>query len=120
MMSRLLQIITSSGEDRNNSLDSFCERATIAELLEECSTLDDYRRNCDNLYQRVRTLFFLYAIHRFHIPRLVSPASAVQIPFDGYQDLLERRFEEAISSFLMALQKQGANAPISSALAARI
>ncbi len=27
------------------------------------------RRQSDNLYERVRALFFLYAIHRFHLPR---------------------------------------------------
>ena len=117
-MSRLLQIITSSGEQRDISLDSVCENATLAELIEECCTLDDFRRNCDNLYERVRALFFLYAIHRFHIPRLVSSTSSAQIPFYGYQDLLERRFEEAISIFLAAQEREGTNASISSALAA--
>ena len=87
-MSRLLQIITSSGEQRDISLDSVCENATLDELTEECCTLDDFRRNCDNLYERVRALFFLYSIHRFHIPRLVSSTSSAQIPFYGYQDLL--------------------------------
>ena len=117
-MSRLLEIITSSGEERNASLDSVCQHATLAELLEECSTLDDFRRNCDNLYQRVRTLFFLYAIHRFHIPRLVPATASAKIPFNGYQALLERRFEEALSVFLSAQQEQGSSASISSALAA--
>ncbi len=117
-MSRLLQIITSSGEQRDISLDAVCENATLDELTEECCTLDDFRRNCDNLYERVRALFFLYAIHRFHIPRLVSSTSSAQIPFYGYQDLLERRFEEAISIFLEAQEREGTNASISSALAA--
>jgi len=117
-VSRLLQIITSSGEQRDISLDSVCENATLDELTEECCTLDDFRRNCDNLYERVRALFFLYSIHRFHIPRLVSSTSSAQIPFYGYQDLLERRFEEAISIFLAAQEREGTNASISSALAA--
>ena len=30
--------------------------------------LDVLRRQSDNLYERVRALFFLYAIHRFHLP----------------------------------------------------
>jgi hypothetical protein len=117
-VSRLLEIITSDGEERNASLDSICQNATVAKLLEECAALDDFRRNCDNLYQRVRTLFFLYAIHRFHIPRLAPPTSSAKIPFYGYQDLLERRFEEAISIFLAAQAQQGLSASISSALAA--
>ena len=117
-MNRLLQIITGSDEERNISLDSICQNAKLAELLEECTALDDFRHKCDNLYQRVRALFFLYAIHRFHIPRLVSSTSSAQIPFYGYHDLLERRFEESISIFLTAQEKQGSSASISSALAA--
>ena len=117
-MSRLLEIITSSGDERNASLDSICQSANLSELLEECSALDEFRRNCDNLYQRVRALFFLYSIHRFHVPRLVASTSSAQIPFKGYQDLLERRFEEAISTFITAQKQLGSSGSISSALAA--
>jgi len=117
-VSRLLEIITSSGDERNASLDSICQSANLSELLEECSALDEFRRNCDNLYQRVRALFFLYSIHRFHVPRLVASTSSAQIPFKGYQDLLERRFEEAISTFITAQKQLGSSGSISSALAA--
>jgi hypothetical protein len=117
-VSRLLEIITSSGEERNASLDSICRSAGLSELLEECSALDEFRRNCDNLYQRVRALFFLYSIHRFHVPRLVTSTSSAQIPFKGYQDFLERRFEEAISTFVTAQKQLGSSGSISSALAA--
>jgi len=117
-VSRLLEIITSSGDERNASLDSICQSANLSELLEECSALDEFHRNCDNLYQRVRALFFLYSIHRFHVPRLVASTSSAQIPFKGYQDLLERRFEEAISTFITAQKQLGSSGSISSALAA--
>ena len=46
------------------------------ELLAECQALDRFRRSSDNLYERVRALFFLYAIHRFHIPPRVSHRAA--------------------------------------------
>src|SRR5207302_14329 len=39
-------------------------------------------------------------------------------PFDGYNDLLTRRFEEAIDSFLAEQKAHGPADPISSALAA--
>ncbi len=117
-MSRLLKIITSSGEERNRSLDSYCRNATIAELLDECGVLDEFRRDSGNLYQRVRALFFLYAIHRFYIPRLAGSDRSANIPFSGYQDLLERRFEEAISRFMAEQKQKGPSASISSALAA--
>ena len=86
--------------------------------MEECGELDGFRRSSDNLYERVRALFFLYAIHRYHMPRLTAAGVPAPIPFAGFEDLLERRFEEAIEVFLAAQTQQGASAAISSALAA--
>jgi len=117
-VSLLTDVITGSGDRRNLSLDALCQGSTIGSLLEECRELDSFRRSCDNLYERVRALFFLYAIHRFHIPRLSKSIAPALIPYAGLEDLLERRFEEAIGVFLTAQAEQGANAPISSALAA--
>jgi hypothetical protein len=37
-------------------------------VLGECEDLDGFRRRSENLYERVRALFFLYSIHRFHLP----------------------------------------------------
>ena len=117
-MSRFISVITARGSERDSSLDALCQGATIETLLAECRALDDFRRTCDNLYQRVRALFFLYAIHRFHIPRLSSAAAPALIPYAGFDNLLNRRFEEAIESFLAAEAAGGASAAISSALAA--
>ena len=117
-MSLLTKVITGSGDQRNLSLDALCRGGTIKSLLEECRELDSFRRSCDNLYERVRALFFLYAIHRFHIPRLSASNTPALIPYAGLEDLLERRFEEAIGVFLASQAEQGANASISSALAA--
>ena len=117
-MSRLTGVITASGDQRDSSLDALCQGATIEALLAECRALDNFRRSCDNLYQRVRALFFLYAIHRFHIPRLPAAAAPALIPFAGFDNLLKRRFEEAIEVFLAAEAEQGPSAAISSALAA--
>jgi hypothetical protein len=117
-VSRLTGVITASGDQRDSSLDALCQGATIEALLAECRALDNFRRSCDNLYQRVRALFFLYAIHRFHIPRLPAAAAPALIPFAGFDNLLKRRFEEAIEVFLAAEAEQGPSAAISSALAA--
>src|SRR4029079_7266128 len=59
-----------------------------------------------------------YAIHRFHLPLKVNGATKGFVPFDGYNHLLSRRFEEAIDVFLDAQKQQGPNDAISSALAA--
>ena len=118
-MSLLTDVITSrDSETRNRPLDALCRAASLEELLHECQALDRFRRSSDNLYERVRALFFLYAIHRFHIPSRKLAASSALIPFAGYTNLLKRRFEEALDIFLAAQAAAGPSAALSSALAA--
>jgi len=117
--STLTKIITASDPaTRNLSLDAFCRTASLADLLAECAALEHLRRDSDNLYERVRALFFLYAIHRFHLPLKAGVKTKGLIPFEGHTNLLKRRFEEAIEIFLKAQQADGPNDGISSALAA--
>ncbi len=116
-MSRLTSVITGSGNARDGSLDALCRGLSSEALMEECRELDSFRRSSDNLYERVRALFFLYAIHRFHLPRLAAAGAPALIPFAGFENLLDRRFDEAIEVFLAAQTRQGASAAISSALA---
>ena len=117
-MSVLTGVITGSGEERDLALDALCRDFSMAELLEECRALDGFRRRSENLYERVRALFFLAAIHRFHIPLRPAASAPAMIPFAGYTNLLKRRFEEAIDIFLAAQEANGPSAAISSALAA--
>ncbi len=117
-MSLLTDVITASDEQRDHALDALCRDASLEELLAECRALDGFRRLSDNLYERVRALFFLYAIHRFHIPLRPAAGTPAAIPFAGYSNLLKRRFEEAIDLFLAAQAERGPSAAISSALAA--
>ncbi len=117
-MGRLVEIITSSEmEVRNRSLDVICSRATLPELFEEARALDTFRRHSDNLYEQVRALFFLYAIYRFHLPAKSGLVRRGLIPYQGYEHLLQRRFEEAIDTFLEAATRDGMNEGIASALA---
>lgn len=118
-MSELERIILSSdAEVRNRALESYCAGAPAAALLEECEALERLRAERENLYERVRSLFFLSAIHRFFLPGKEGVASQGRVPFEGYTHLLQRRFEEAIREFLAAQAEQGANDAVSSALAA--
>jgi len=118
MPSHLINLITSSDiQVRNQSLDCFCEKATTAELLAECGMLDEFRRRSTNLYEQVRALFFLAAIHRYHLPAKPGIKPGGVIPFVGYEHLLQRRFEEAIESFLHACEVCGHRDALSSALA---
>ena len=122
--SQLIDIITSPDPAvRDRSLDAFCRDATLADLRSECAQLDHFRRTSENLYERVRALFFLYAIYRFHIPQKIlcrsqsKISSGGLIPFEGYENLLKRRYEEAIDLFL-ASQADEPSDGIASALAA--
>ena len=106
-MSMLIAVITAGGEERDRSLDAICRDLPLDALLAECQALDRFRRTSDNLYERVRALFFLYAIHRFHIPLRPAAGTPAPIPFAGYSNLLKRRFEEAIDLFLAAQAERG-------------
>ena len=117
MPSRLIEIIEANDPAvRNTPLDQVCQEASLDDLLTECRILDQYRQECGNLYHRVRALFFLYAIHRFHIPRHSGLAQRGLVPFEGYAHLLARRFPEAIDSFLALQEASGPSDAISSAL----
>ena len=117
-MTRLIQIITAQDQaTRDAALDAWARTASLDQLISECAALDDFRRSSPNLYERVRALFFLYAIHRFHIPTRLSAGAHGLVPFDGYNHLLARRFEEAIDVFLAHQKKDGPSDAISSALA---
>jgi hypothetical protein len=95
---QLRAIITATDPDiRNRSVDAWARRASLDELLAECADLDQFRRQSENLYERVRALLFLYDIHRFHLPAKAGrDRSAGLCRSAGYNYLLRRRFEEAI------------------------
>ncbi len=118
-MGHLVSIITATDPAaRHRSLDDVCRPASLADLLAECADLDAFRRASDNLYEHVRALFFLYAIHRFHLPLKPGVAARGLVPYSGYDLLLRRRFEEAIDDFLALQEADGPSDAISSALAA--
>jgi hypothetical protein len=117
-MSALIGIITAQDPAvRNQSLDAFCRSATLDTLLAECTALEEFRHTSTNLYEQVRALFFLYATYRFHVPEKPGLRLRGCIPFDGYNDLLQRRFEESIQRFLAVQAADGPDDGIASALA---
>src|SRR6516225_8866534 len=122
----LINIITSGDPAvRDRSLEGVCANLSVKELWNQCAALEAFRAETDNLYHRVRALFFLYAIHRFHLPQKLGAVSRTSgygarslIPFKGYEHLLQRRFEEAIDQFLTVQKTEGPSDAVSSALAA--
>ena len=116
--SLLVDIITSEDDAvRNRSLEEVCNNATLEQLMVHCKALDSFWRQTDNLYHRVRALFFLFSIHRFQLPKHFGEGFSGNIPFGAWQHLLERRFTEAIDDLLEAQQQNGPCDGLSSALA---
>ncbi|MSU48102.1 MAG: UTP--glucose-1-phosphate uridylyltransferase [Opitutus sp.] len=103
---------------RDTAVDQWCTGRPVVELLRACDELDAYRRRENNLYQRVRALFFITAIHRYHLPARPDLPRLGRVPYAGFGHLLERRFEEAITVFLAAQREHGPSETLSSALAA--
>lgn len=118
-MSRLTEIICATeAQVRDLSLDSAVQEMDFAQVLRECAELEAFRHESENLYERVRALFFLAALCHFHLPeRLPSDTRDGLIPYEGYEHLLSRRFEEAIDSFLVAQKNAGPSDAVFSALA---
>ncbi len=113
----LVNIILSEDDaTRNQSLDTICDACSLDQLLTHVEALDSFWRSTENLYHRVRALFFLSAIHRYHLPRFFSADDKGLIPFGPYEHLLERRFIESINGFLDVESQQGASEGMSSAL----
>ena len=119
MANDLVSIIASRDPAvRNRSLDAFCRQADAATLVNAAAQLEAFRHTSDNLYERVRAVFFLGAIYRYHLPRALPPETRGSLPYDGYVHLLNRRFEEAVESFLAEQQRDGPSDAVASALAA--
>jgi len=116
-MSRLCAIIIADDALlRDSALESVCGNASYQTLLAEIAALEVFRQQRTNLYERVRALFFLYAIHRFYLPAHYPAAQANHVPYEGYVHLLNRRFEESVALFGAAFVRAPSDA-LSSALA---
>lgn len=117
-MNKLIEIIVSAEtEIRNRSLESIVSGKPTPELLEDCAELEKFRNTSNNLYHKVRALFFLYAIHRFHLLNRAEISSEAKTPFKAYEHIINRRFEEAVKILTEIQDWHGINEGISSALA---
>ena len=117
-MNPLVDTITSSDPAvRDRSLWELIRGIETPTLVGWCEELEAFRRGSQNLYQRVRASIFLYALYRYRLQEAADVNSAGLIPFDGFSDLLERRFEQAIAAFRAACDRDGLNSALASALA---
>lgn len=118
-MHPLLEIIREDDAAiRDQSVDTWCTAQSFDTLIEATHTLEAYRRSESNLYQRVRALFFLHTLHRYHLPQRAELGGSGQVPYRAFQHLWDRRFEETIGVLLAEQSTQGPNDTLCSALAA--
>ncbi|MDQ8188071.1 UTP--glucose-1-phosphate uridylyltransferase [Pelagicoccus sp. SDUM812002] len=114
----LLSVITSEvAAERNRSLSELCSSLSIEELLAQADELEQFRNSEDSLYLKVRSLFFLQAIHRYHLPARKGFKNRARLSYVAHEYMLERRFEEAIRVLLAEMKRGGANDSLSSSLA---
>jgi hypothetical protein len=110
-------IVSDQPEIRDQSIENLCSELSLEEILMESYELEQFRKNSQNLYHKVRALFFLYYIHRFYMVFHPESGSKAIIPYTAHDNILNRRFEEAIEQLLSIQKENGVNQGISSALA---
>ncbi len=113
-----VEVIRADNPDvRNTDIADIARGASLDELLDAADQLEGFRHRSESLYERVRACAMLYALHRFHIPMCPNIEQTGRIPFDGFEHVLHRRFEEAITAFLLRQKDDGPSGALSSALA---
>jgi UDP-N-acetylglucosamine pyrophosphorylase len=118
MMNVFIETITAAEPSkRNRSFFEISRNLPATALLKSLRELDNFRKTTPNLYDKVRAILFLYAGFRFFLMEHKDTASTGKISYAGFEDLLSRRFEHAISTFLNEIDKNGTNASLFSALA---
>ena len=98
--------------------EKLCRASDRPALERMAEDLEHYRRQAGNFYHRVRSIFFLEALHRYFLPPHYVQDASGTIPFAGHQHCLARRFEEAVAVFLTHQRTHGSSDALSSALAA--
>jgi hypothetical protein len=113
---RLLALVEGAG-DSSDYFEKLCRASDRAGLERMAGELEEYRQRAANFYHRVRSIFFLEALHRYFLPPHYPLDAGGAIPFEGHKHCLSRRFEEALGVFLDYQRKNGWSDGLSSALA---
>lgn len=116
-MSGVLDLILAEDAQRDAPLDAQLESLSLPELWSLAERLDRFQRGDANLYQRVRALFFLHALFRYHAPLRPELAQEGHIPYEAVRLLHKRRFEEALDLLMQEARRDGLHDPLCSALA---
>lgn len=114
----LIDTITSADPRlRDRSVQELTHGASTRDLLKACDGLETFRQASENLYERVRASMFLHAVYRYKVQDSPEIRDTGLIPFEGFKDLMERRFEQAIASFRGVMVREGPSGAVASALA---
>jgi UDP-N-acetylglucosamine pyrophosphorylase len=117
-MNVFIETITSvDTAKRNRSFFDISRGLSSRELLRALRELDEFRKSTPNLYDKVRAILFLYAGFRFFLMESKETPAVGKISYAGFEDLLSRHFDHAITTFWQEIDKGGANAAVFSALA---
>ncbi|MFC6998725.1 UTP--glucose-1-phosphate uridylyltransferase [Rufibacter roseus] len=117
-MNIFIQTITSTDPtQRDRSFYELSRSLSSKELYRALRELDDFRKATPNLYDKVRAILFLFAGYRFFLMEATDTPATGKIPYAGFEDLLARRFEQAIATFLKEIDATGPNAALFSGLA---
>ena len=116
MDSKLLALVEGAGNS-TEFFEKLCRASDRVGLERMALDLEDYRQHAKNFYHRVRSIFFLEALHRYFLPPHYPADAGGSIPFEGHEHCLARRFEEALDVFLAQQRRSGWSDGLSSALA---
>ncbi len=117
-MNIFIETITSADpQKRDRSFFELSRHMQSKELLAALLELEEFRKTTSNLYDKVRAILFLYAGFRFFLISAKEIPKTGKVPYTGFEDLLARRFEQAIHAFYQEIKVQGPSATLFSALA---
>lgn len=110
-------IVSACPEERDRSLFALCQNLSDDAILAGCEALEAFWQATPNLYERVRALTFLSALHRYVLPARGLTERFGRIPAEAHGALLRRRFREAIRAFREAEGEARRNDTLASGLA---
>ena len=118
MVNPFVETITSPDPAlRDRAIGDLIGTMTTAEVLRAAEELEAFRTASRNLYERVRASIFLHSIYRYRVQDAPDLAASGVIPVAGFEDLMARRFEQAIAAFWATIRADGPNGTVASALA---
>ena len=101
---------------RDKAFRSLCQELTTKEIISQLDELELFRHKTKNLYERVRACMFLYHGYRFILMDAPGIAPVGHNSEVIINNILERRFEEAIHLYRKEIKNKGYNATLLSGL----